>query len=48
MLTVTVTLDSRNPQFYMFYKFEVIASDRGTDPRTDAAYVHINVNRGYQ
>ena len=47
MLTVkqSLTLDSNYPEFY---KFEVIASDQGTNPRTDTAYVHINVNRGFQ
>ena len=43
MLTVkqSLPLDSSYPEFY---KFEVIVSDHGTDPRTDTAYVHINVN----
>ena len=47
MLTVkqSLTLDSSYPEFY---KFEVIASDQGADPRTDTAYVHNYVNRGFQ
>ena len=41
----SLTLDS---SYFEFYKFEDIASDQGADPRTDTAYVHNNVNRGFQ